>query len=95
MGLKSGHTIPPGGTVVLGQDQNRLAGDFDPQEAFVGELTGVNVWDKVLPRRVIVRQHNSCRIIIKGTVNWWSQFKAAVHGGVQIVKPTRIFRDHD
>ncbi|KAJ7385073.1 hypothetical protein OS493_017438 [Desmophyllum pertusum] len=46
MGLKTGYTIQPGGPLVLGQDQDKLAGDFNPDEAFVGELTELNVWDR-------------------------------------------------
>lgn len=89
VGLKTGYRIQQGGSVVLGQDQIKLAGDFDPDEAFVGELTEVNVWDRVLPRGAVVAQHNSCRVR-KGSVNWWSQFKTAVHGGVQVVESTTI-----
>lgn len=73
--------------MVLGQNQNRLAGDFEPREAFVGELTEVNVWDRVVPHGVVVAQHNLCRIR-KGSVTWWSQFKATVHGGVQVLEST-------
>ncbi|KAL9972303.1 hypothetical protein ACROYT_G018587 [Oculina patagonica] len=89
MGLKAGYTIQQGGSVVLGQDQIKLAGDFDPDEAFVGELTEVNVWDTVLSRGAVVAQHNSCRVR-KGSVTRWSQFKTAVHGGVQVVDSTSI-----
>ena len=35
-GFQQGHTIRPGVTLVLGQDQDMLAGDFDVKEAFVG-----------------------------------------------------------
>ena len=54
---------------MLGQDQDKLAGDFDVEEAFVGELSQLNVWDSVLPRRAIVKQRNKCHIT-KGTINW-------------------------
>ena len=77
-----------GVTVLVSEikDQDKLAGDFNLVEAFVGELTELNVWDRVLPRGAIVRQHNNCQIG-KGSVNWWSQFKNVVHGGVQVIEP--------
>ena len=48
-GFKKDYTIKPGGSLVLGQDQDMLADDFNVEEAFVGELSQVNLWDKVLP----------------------------------------------
>ena len=73
-GFQQGYTIKPGGSLVLGQDQDVLAGDFDVEETFVGELSQLNVWDKVLSRRVIVAQHNKCHIG-KGSINWWVSLK--------------------
>ena len=37
--FQKGYKIREGGTLVLGQDQDKLAGDFDVEEAFVGELS--------------------------------------------------------
>ena len=61
-----------------------LAGDFSEKEAFVGELSQLNVWDRVLSRRAIVTQHNMC-YIGDGSVNKWEQFKSSVRGGVQVI----------
>lgn len=86
MGLKTGYTIQPAGDVVLGQGQDyKIAADFNLEETFVGELTELNVWDKVLPESDIVAQHLNCHIG-KGSVNWWSQFEHAVHGEVEVVE---------
>ena len=70
---------------MLGQDQDMLAGDFNVQEAFVGELSQVNVWDKVLSQSDIVTQHNKCSVD-KGSVIWWEQLKNSVHGEVQVIE---------
>lgn len=83
-GLKEGYTIRQEGNTVLGQDQDKLAGVFNPAEAFVGELVELNVWDRVLPRGVIVDQHNYCHIG-KGSLNWWAQFKTDLHGDVKVL----------
>ncbi len=33
--------VPPGGVLVLGQDQDSPGGDFDKNQAFSGEITQV------------------------------------------------------
>ena len=48
-GLKIGHVIPQGGTVVLGQDQDFLGGGFQSKEAFgPGQQADLNMWSRVL-----------------------------------------------
>ena len=83
--FQKGYKIRAGGTLVLRQDQDKLAGDFDLEETFVGELSQLNVWDRVLPSRAIVKQCNKCHIT-KGTINWWEQFKDFVFGGVKVIE---------
>ncbi|KAL0197901.1 hypothetical protein M9458_006441, partial [Cirrhinus mrigala] len=38
--FQKGYEIPPGGSMVLGQEQDSIGGDFDEAEAFVGRLAG-------------------------------------------------------
>lgn len=38
--------IKTGGVVVLGQDQDAFGGGFHKEDAFVGELQGVQLWDE-------------------------------------------------
>ncbi|KAJ7385075.1 Neuronal pentraxin-1 [Desmophyllum pertusum] len=85
-GLHSGGHITSGGTTVIGQDQDTVGGDFDADQAFVGALTQVNVWGTVLSASDIKAQASTCHIS-QGSVNWWSQFKDNVHGGVIVVEP--------
>ena len=80
---KGGH-ISSGGTTVIGQDQDTVGGGFKANQAFVGDLTQVNVWGTVLSASDIKAQASTCHIS-QGSVNWWSQFKDNVHGGVVIV----------
>lgn len=81
-----GGKISSGGTTVIGQDQDEVGGGFVASQAFVLDVTEVNGWSTVLSRSDIVAQYSNCHIT-QGSVNWWSQFKAGVHGGVQIVEP--------
>ncbi|NWJ07119.1 PTX4 protein, partial [Crypturellus undulatus] len=47
-GFQEGYEIPAGGSLVLGQEQDELGGDFDPSEAFVGRLAGLALWSRAL-----------------------------------------------
>ncbi|MBN3313616.1 PTX4 protein, partial [Atractosteus spatula] len=46
--FQKGYEIPPGGSVVLGQEQDSVGGGFDAAEAFVGKLAGFAVWNRAL-----------------------------------------------
>ncbi|XP_062444573.1 pentraxin-4 [Rhea pennata] len=47
-GFRQGYEIPAGGSLVLGQEQDEVGGDFDPSEAFVGQLAGLALWSRAL-----------------------------------------------
>lgn len=48
-----GYEIPPGGSLMLGQEHDSIGGGFDGPEAFVGSLAGLAIWHQVLvPREV-------------------------------------------
>lgn len=77
--------IRGGGTLVLGQEQDSVGGSFQTYESFYGEMTGVNVWDRVIPHQEISRLSKSCRTGT-GNIFKWSDFKAHVKGSVQIIQ---------
>ncbi|KAJ7372023.1 Neuronal pentraxin-1 [Desmophyllum pertusum] len=84
--VRDGH-ISYGGTTVIGQDQDSVGGDFVAAQAFVGDLTQVNVWNKVLPESDIQAQASTCHISEGTQVIKWSQFKDKVQGGVVLMRP--------
>ncbi|KAL9972414.1 hypothetical protein ACROYT_G018712 [Oculina patagonica] len=90
-GLNKGGKIRFGGTTVIGQDQDTVGGGFNVDQSFVGEVTEVNVWGNVLAESDIVAQASNCHVT-QGSVNWWSQFKDGVHGGVVVVEPDEPIR---
>ncbi|XP_069726642.1 pentraxin-4 [Phaenicophaeus curvirostris] len=47
-GFQQGYEIPTGGSLVLGQEQNRLGRHINTAEAFVGHLAGFAVWSRAL-----------------------------------------------
>ncbi|KAJ8374160.1 hypothetical protein SKAU_G00047400 [Synaphobranchus kaupii] len=80
---KSGHTIQPSGTVILGQDPDRYLGDFDAAQSFVGEISDVNMWDYVLPESQIKALHScSTRHVPKGNIFDWETIEYQIHGKV-------------
>ena len=83
-GLKIGHVIPQGGTVVFGQDQDSFGGGFHSNDAFgPGQLADLNMWSRVLSGKEIAIHYQECRIP-QGFVHEWSQFKDLTHGAVRV-----------
>ncbi|XP_066022316.1 C-reactive protein-like [Pocillopora verrucosa] len=77
--FKKNHQIPAGGTVVIGQDQDKVGGGFEIKDSFgPGEVTEVNLWSRVLSGDEIAAQTANCDIAKAGLVLWWLQFKGNV-----------------
>ena len=72
---------------MLGQEQDSEGGTFDANQSFIGEMTGVNIWNHVIKDQEIKRMSQSCLIGV-GNVFKWRDFKAHVKGSVKIVKPS-------
>lgn len=79
-----GYVIRGAGSLVLGQDQDSVAGGFSASQSFVGEMTGVNVWNRVMDHHEITSLSKSCRSG-EGNVYKWSDFKPHIIGGVHLV----------
>ena len=78
-----GHVIPQGGTVVFGQDQDKMGDKFQTSDAFgPGQLTELNLWSKVLSQEEIAAQYQDCDIP-QGSVHAWPQFKDTTDGDAQ------------
>lgn len=51
-----------GGALVLGQDQDQRGAGFNPVESFVGSISQLNIWDRVLtPQQV--KQSSSAGVV--------------------------------
>uniref|UniRef100_A0A3Q3EKF2 Pentraxin family member n=1 Tax=Labrus bergylta TaxID=56723 RepID=A0A3Q3EKF2_9LABR len=46
--FRKGWEVPGGGSLVLGQEQDIVAGGFDAAEGFAGQVAGFRVWKRVL-----------------------------------------------
>lgn len=46
--FQKGYEIPAGGILIVGQEQDKMGGEFDHTEAFVGNLAGFTIWNRAL-----------------------------------------------
>uniref|UniRef100_A0A665W163 Neuronal pentraxin 2a n=1 Tax=Echeneis naucrates TaxID=173247 RepID=A0A665W163_ECHNA len=74
------HPIKPGGVIILGQEQDVVGGRFDATQAFVGELSQFNMWDRVL-RPVDIMGLANCSAYMPGNVVPWIDANVEVFGG--------------
>lgn len=78
-----GHHVSPGGTVILGQDQDTCGGSFDVKQSFVGEISDVHLWDYVLTDNAFKGVYER-KQIIQGNIIDWSSVKYSLHGNVMV-----------
>lgn len=81
VGLASGFVIPANGTLVLGQEQDRNGGGFSIAESFVGQLTQVNVWSRVISPAEATKLLTDCSFQF-GDVVAWTDFLKDLRGRV-------------
>ena len=77
--------IRGGEVLILGQEQDSLGGSFEAHQSFIGELTGVNIWNHVINEQEINYMSESC---LRGVGNVFqrSDFKSHVKGSVRTIK---------
>ncbi|CAN9509297.1 unnamed protein product [Ophioblennius macclurei] len=86
-GLSVGSTIPGGGALVLGQDQDQRGEGFNPVESFVGSMSQLHIWDRVLTPQQIKVLSSSCpasHVTHRGNVMAWPDFLSGVVGRVKV-----------
>lgn len=84
--LEKGKTIHPNGSVVIGNDKD-LNG-FQARDAYVGNISRVNLWDYVLPRETILLLSQRCGMESGNEVSWRDFKEGPYHGVVNIKEPS-------
>ncbi|KAM4717731.1 C-reactive protein-like isoform 2-T2 [Anableps anableps] len=79
---RKGHTVRPGGRVILGQDPDRFLGDFHAKQSFVGEILDVNMWDFVLSETAL-RNLVCGKKEQKGNIFDWETTELRKNGNVE------------
>uniref|UniRef100_A0A3Q2DHD5 Si:dkey-14o18.2 n=1 Tax=Cyprinodon variegatus TaxID=28743 RepID=A0A3Q2DHD5_CYPVA len=79
--LSAWHSIKPGGTFILGQEQDTMGDRFDITQSFLGELSDLQFWSRVLTASEIHTQA-TCGGHLVGDVMSWSEELVELHGGL-------------
>ncbi|KAI3365580.1 hypothetical protein L3Q82_010658 [Scortum barcoo] len=90
--LAAWHPIKPGGVIILGQEQDVVGGRFDAGQAFVGELSQVNIWDRVL-KPADVQSMANCSSYIPGNVISWLATNVEVFGRGAFKRPLEVCQE--
>ena len=83
--VKVGHVIPTGGTLVIGQ--RHATTDFEVGKGFLGQLSGVNIWDQALTGEEVEAMAQYRGNEEGNVLRWFSVLKNIV-GNIQVVKPS-------
>ncbi|KAL7850435.1 hypothetical protein SRHO_G00197840 [Serrasalmus rhombeus] len=80
--LATRHSIRPGGTLVLGQEQSSMGGlRFVASRAWIGDLSQFNIWDRLLTHAELNALAH-CSTGMLGNVVPWNSREMEVFGGV-------------
>lgn len=80
--------IPAGGILTLGHLQEEPGYRYEPDWAFIGELSQFNMWTKELPLTKITSFAKSCGAMGRGDVVTWCDVKKMVFGEVKLISPS-------
>ncbi|KAG8554266.1 hypothetical protein GDO81_003737 [Engystomops pustulosus] len=81
--------IITGGIFIIGQDQDSYGGTFKKEESFSGNITGLNVWAKVLSRDQI-QKASLCHNMEQDLVFGWRTHKLEIEPTVRKMEVTSI-----
>ena len=73
------------GVIVLGQEQDSYKGGFNADQSLQGNLTSVNMWDRVLTAQEISELAKSCTAG-EGNIVKWSDLKDKGEGEVKLIR---------
>lgn len=79
--------ISAGGSYVLGQEQDQLASNFSANEAFIGQISQLNIWSYELPASDIAGMARHAENFV-GNVIGWSDFYDPADAGIKKIEPS-------
>jgi len=85
--FQKGQVIASGGFYVLGQEQDELAANFSANEAFIGQMSQLNIWSYELPASDIADMGRHAENFI-GNVIGWSDFYDPADAGIKKIEPS-------
>ncbi|XP_013389356.1 neuronal pentraxin receptor-like [Lingula anatina] len=75
-GFQTDKTIPANGVWIVGQDQDTVGGGFDATQAYVGDITSINVWNT---DNIDVAAVANCGDNFGGNVISWYDVSKEIH----------------
>ena len=78
--------ICSGGDLVLGQGRDSVGGSFQASQSFIGEMTGVNIWDHVIGEQEIKCMSASCLEGVGNVFQWLNFTELHIRGTVKIIQ---------
>ena len=66
---------------ILGQEPDSFNGEFSLAQLFIGDLSEVNLWDKILDDGVI-SEMSRCKTVLKGNTILWKEDSIKNHGAL-------------
>ena len=79
--------INTNGILVIGQEQDSFGGRFDARQSYIGELTDLDMCNRVLTANDILKLSKSCHGE-RGNVKKWSDFKVGLRSDVRVISPS-------
>ncbi|XP_067928549.1 sushi, von Willebrand factor type A, EGF and pentraxin domain-containing protein 1-like [Watersipora subatra] len=70
-------SISGGGMFVIGQEQDDLSGTYSSAESFMGQITLLYVWDRILEAEEVYAMYTSCENVPDSLV-FWPSFQYAI-----------------
>ncbi|XP_038650744.1 adhesion G-protein coupled receptor D2 [Scyliorhinus canicula] len=78
--------IGTGGVFIIGQEQDSFGGSFRKDESFVGNITQLHIWDRVLNASEIQALAEDCFVIPLGLFFQWNVSIFEIESTVQVYK---------
>lgn len=69
---------------MIGQDQDTLGGMFSQSESFLGKMSYIDIWSRVLTLEEILRHMNECNNTEMGDLYAWSDIQYHVMGDIKV-----------
>ncbi|GFR67138.1 sushi, von Willebrand factor type A, EGF and pentraxin domain containing 1, mRNA protein, partial [Elysia marginata] len=79
--LSKGRSIPGQGVFIVGQEQDSLGGGFSPAETFVGSMTHLNIYDRILTLQEVEELRFKCDYSTGNVLSWMS-VQEHLHGNI-------------
>ena len=86
--LLKDHVIEGGGILIIGQEQDSLGGTFVSSQSFVGDITGLNIWSRVLGPSEVSVLSRVCDAGQGNVLSWGDSIISGKRGQAQVIRPS-------